>query len=319
MKWGVIGLGKITTTFTKEFSLIENASIHMAGSRSLEKAQYFAQTHSIPNFGTYDDVINNKEIQAIYIGTPHSEHFEWTKKALENGKHVLCEKSITVNESQFLVLRDLARENKLMLMDAMWTYFLPATIKAKQWIADGVIGQVKYMSAEFGYDAPYILENRLYNPKLAGGALLDIGVYNIYATFNFLGDDYNEMICRGELSETGVDQSVSILFDYKTKKSNTFCTIAHKLHNSSFIYGTEGYIELPLFWRTNTAIRYNRANEVVERYDDNRECHGFLFQIEHFMDCINNRLLESPIVTHQRTQIVMKTMDEIRRQVGVVY
>jgi predicted dehydrogenase len=319
MKWGVIGLGKISTTFTREFKFIENATIYIVGSRKMDKAKEFASIHNIPAYGNYDDVVTNNEIDAIYIGTPHSDHYEWVKKALQNGKHVLCEKSITINEKQFLELKALALAKQLMLMDAMWTYFLPATKQAKKWIEEGIIGPIKYTSVEFGYNAPYVLENRLYNPDLAGGALLDIGVYLIYSTFNFLGDEYVEMICRGELAETGVDQSVSIIFDYGDKKSNTFCTIAHKLHNSSFIYGMDGYIELPLFWRATKAIRYNNANEIVEIYDDARQCHGFEYQIKHFMDCVDKKLSESPIVTHQRTQKVMQSMDEIRKRLCVIY
>jgi dihydrodiol dehydrogenase / D-xylose 1-dehydrogenase (NADP) len=319
IKWGVIGLGKITTTFTREFKFLENTSIHIAGSRDSAKAKAFAAEHGIPITGTYDEVVLNSEINAVYIGTPHSDHYEWAKKALLNGKHVLCEKSITLNEAQFVELRDIARSKKLMLMDAMWTYFLPATLKSKEWIAKGYLGEVKYVNSEFGYRAEYNLENRLYNPALAGGGLLDIGVYNIYATFNYLGSDYDAMHCFGELAETGVDQSVSFTFDYRSSKANNYCTIANWLRNSTFIYGPDGYIEIPLFWRSNSAILYDKDNNIVEHFNDERLCHGFKYQIDHFMECVQKNYVESPVVTHALTQKVMQTMDEIRRIIGMRY
>jgi dihydrodiol dehydrogenase / D-xylose 1-dehydrogenase (NADP) len=319
MKWGVIGLGKISNTFAAEFEYLKNTSVHIAGSRDIIKAKEFATKYNIPATGNYDDVVNNNDIQAVYIGTPHSDHYEWAKKALINGKNVLCEKSITLNEAQFVELKDLAISNNLMLMDAMWTYFLPATIKSKEWIQKGCLGEVKYVNSEFGYRAEYNIENRLYNPALAGGGLLDIGVYNVYATFNYLGSEYKEIHCFGELAETGIDQSVSFTFDYGNKKANNYCTIANWLRNSTFIYGPNGYIEIPLFWKTNSAILYDKDNNVVEHFNDERLCHGFKYQIDHFIDCVQKNYTESPVVTHALTQKVMQTMDEIRRRIGVKY
>jgi dihydrodiol dehydrogenase / D-xylose 1-dehydrogenase (NADP) len=319
MNFGVIGLGKISTKFVLEFQHIEGSTIIMAGSRDLEKAKDYCSEHNIEETGTYHEVIHHPNIEAIYIGTPHHLHYEIAKKALTAGKHVLCEKPITTDAKQYKELISIASEKKLMLMDAMWTYFLPAMVKAKAWANEDKIGKIKYINIDFAFPAVQDLEGRLYNPELAGGALLDIGVYLLYTSFLFAGHEFKSMHCTAELSTTKVDESLSILLDYGNIKSNLYCSIKHKAINSAFIYGENGSIEVPLFWRTSSANLVDHEGLIVEKFIDSRLSHGFEFEINHFIDCVEKKKLESPILTHALTLKVMETMDEIRRRVGVRY
>jgi predicted dehydrogenase len=319
MNFGVIGLGKITTTFVKELEHIAGSKVIIAGSRNDDKAKEFCAAYHIDAFGSYDDVIEHAEVDAIYIGTPHNSHFEIAKKALEAGKHVLCEKSITTDAKQYKQLRDLALSKNKMLMDAMWTYFLPATVKAKSWLDQGLIGQVKHVNIDFAFPAAKDFEGRLYNPQLAGGALLEIGVYVIYNTYLYLGHDFKGMHCTAEFSPTGVDESLAICFDYGNAKANLYCSVAHRAVSTAYIYGTLGYITIPLFWKTKSALLYDSQDELIESYDDGRICHGFEYEIKHFIDCVESGLVESPILTHQLTNKVMETMDEVRAKIGLVF
>jgi dihydrodiol dehydrogenase / D-xylose 1-dehydrogenase (NADP) len=319
MNFGVIGLGKISTKFVLEFEHIKGSTIIMAGSRDLAKAKDYCSEHNIKEFGTYHEVIHHPNIEAIYIGTPHHLHYELAKKALNAGKHVLCEKPITTAAHQYKELIKIATEKNLMLMDAMWTYFLPALVKAKEWADEGRIGKVKYINIDFAFPAVQDLEGRLYNPQLAGGALLDIGVYLLYTSFLFAGMDYKSIQCAAELSSTKVDESLSLQVDYGNIKSNLYCSIKHKALNSALIYGENGSIEVPLFWRTSSAILVDHEGIIVEKFIDPRLSHGFEFEIKHFIDCIEKKRLESPILPHALTLKVMETMDEIRSRIGVVY
>lgn len=319
MNFGVIGLGKITTTFVKEFEYITDSKVIIAGSRNLDKAKEFCAAHNIASYGTYDDVIQNADVEAIYIGTPHNSHFEIALKALEAGKHVLCEKSITTDAKQYKILKDIALSKNIMLMDAMWTYFLPATEKAKSWVDQGLIGQVKYINIDFAFPAAKDFEGRLYNPQLAGGALLDIGVYVIYNTFLYLGIDYQSFFTTAEFSPTGVDESLQICFDYGEAKANLYCSVTHRAISTTYIYGTLGYITLPLFWKTKSALRFDSNDTLIESFNDDRICHGFEYEIKHFITCAKSGLSESPVLSHQLTTKVMETMDEVRSKIGLVF
>jgi predicted dehydrogenase len=312
MNFGVIGLGKITTTFTKEFNFIHGSKIIIAGSRDLDKALAFSTLHGIPEAGRYQDVIDHSNVDAIYIGTPHNTHFEIALQALNAGKHVLCEKSITTDAVQYEVLSKLALSKNLILMDGMWTYFLPAVVKAKSWIDDGAIGKIKYVNIDFAFPAPQNFESRLYNADLAGGALLDIGVYVIYNSFLFLGYNYTTLDCSAEFSQSAVDESLTIRLDYGHAKSNLYCSVKHRTLSSAYIYGESGYIVIPLFWKTKSALRYNDQDQLQEEFIDDRASHGFEFEIKHFISCIEKGEKESPLLPHFLTKKVMETMDYIR-------
>jgi dihydrodiol dehydrogenase / D-xylose 1-dehydrogenase (NADP) len=319
IRFSAIGLGTISHTFAKEFEYITGGTIVACGSRDISKAKEFAEQYNIPSFGDYDHAVYHENVDCVYIGTPHNHHFEWAKKALEAGKHVFCEKPITVNAAELRELLEIQAEKKVFLMDAMWTYFLPGTVQAKKWVDEGKIGEVKFVSIDFSYPAKYDLEGRLYNANLAGGALLDIGVYPIYTTFHFLGHNYNAMHCFGEVGPTGVDEATSIMMDYENAKANLYCSIKMRTRNEAAIFGTKGHVRIPLFWMNKGAQLYNIENELVEDYKDTHPCHGFKWETEHVIDCINKGLTESPIVPLERTLAVMDTMDIVRDRIGLKY
>jgi dihydrodiol dehydrogenase / D-xylose 1-dehydrogenase (NADP) len=178
IKWGIIGAGRISEKFASDFQVVKDAKIVAVAARELNSAQTFAQKHNIAKaYGNYEQLAADPEVDVIYIGTTHNFHFEHTMLCFKQNKHVLCEKPVTVNATQFKTLTEEAARRNLFLMEAMWTPFLPPIIKALEWIAQGKIGHVQLIKADLGFVLNSNPEARLYNPALAGGALLDVGIY----------------------------------------------------------------------------------------------------------------------------------------------
>lgn len=178
LTWGIVGAGRIAKQFAQDIQYVSNAKLLAVAARDLKRAQEFADAHAIGTaYGSYAELFNDQTIDAIYIATPHSFHFEQAKAAMLAGKHVLCEKPICVSSDEFSELAAVAKAQGVLLMEAMWTYFLPALRQAKRWVDEGKIGQIKHIKADFGYLAPYEPNSREYDAALAGGSLLDVGIY----------------------------------------------------------------------------------------------------------------------------------------------
>lgn len=319
INWGIISTGKIANAFAHDFHYVPSGHLLAVASRSLDKAQAFAQTHQIPHaYGSYEALINDPNIQAIYIATPHHSHFELTLQCLNKGKAVLCEKPITVNSQQLQDLITTAKANDCFLMEAMWTYFLPPIVQVRKWIQEGRIGQVRAIKAEFGYKGKFDPKGRLFNPDLAGGALLDIGIYPISLATILFNQSVEHIYAVAQIGTTGVDEYNSILLTYPDGGiAELSSSLVNSFHCNAYIYGTEGHIHIPRFWQTKSAHLQN-ANERIH-FEDQREAKGFCFETE----AVNQLLLagkkESDIASHARSLEVMQIMDEVRRQIGLRY
>jgi predicted dehydrogenase len=321
IRWAILGAGKIAHTFAKDFSFVEHAELRAVASRDKLKANVFALEYSIPCTYTYEELYQDDQIDIVYVATTHNFHFEHAKACIHAGKSVLVEKPVTINDLQFQILTQLARDQKVFLMEAMWTYFLPAIRTVKQWIDEGRIGNVNAIQSNFGYLAEKNLERRMYNPVLAGGSLLDLGVYNVAFVTFFMNTYPNTIQASGKLFENKVDEQVSIILSYnegETISTMTSSMVAN-LDNTARIFGSEGYIEIPLFWRMSDVLLYNNGKELVETYQDDRSSNGFCYQIQHATNNLLNESLESDIATHVSTSIVMRVMDEVRNQIGLKY
>jgi len=207
INWGIIGAGNISSYFATALNGMENTKITAVASRNLEKAKEFAEKYSCSKaYGSYEELANDSEIDVVYIGTPHTEHKGNAELCLKSGKSVLCEKPFTLNEKDTRYLAQLAKEHNLFLMEAMWTKFLPVTKQVKNWIAEGKIGKVKNMKISFGFQAEINEANRLFNYELAGGALLDVGVYPINYAVHLIGSLPKKVVSTAVLLPNGIDE-----------------------------------------------------------------------------------------------------------------
>jgi predicted dehydrogenase len=280
IKWGIISTGTIAHSFAEDFKYVKHGELVAVASRNQQSAQEFADKYAIPKaYATYEQLYNDAEIDAIYIATPHTFHLQNSMDALDKGKSVLCEKPITTNQKDFNTLSSFAKKQEGYLMEGMWTYFLPAILKAQEWIAQGRIGEVKQVKADFGYPVLYDPKGRMYNPELAGGSLLDMGVYPLAMAWLFFKKDPNKMTVLRRNAPTGVDNEMTMIFEYADEVANLSSSFRCKLHNHLFIIGTEGYIQIPEFWRAKECLLY-KVEEQIDHFVDPRESLGFNFEAE---------------------------------------
>ncbi len=288
IKWGIISTGNIAHSFTQDFKFVNNGELVAVASRSKEKATQFANQYNIPKaYGDYDNLFEDDEIDAIYVATPHNFHFDNSSNALKAGKAVLCEKPITVNPQECRDLIDLSQTTGNYLMEALWTYFLPAILKAQEWVKEGKIGDIKHIKADFGNPVPFDPESRMYSPDLAGGALLDMGIYPIALAWLFLKKDPDNISVISKKAPTGVDDDVTMLFDYVDVTATLTTSFRCKLPNCAYIIGDKGYIRIPDFWQAKECFLYNNVDKCVEHYVDDRKSIGLNFEI----DTVNSDLL----------------------------
>lgn len=311
INWGIIGTGKIANYFASDFRFVNHGELMAVASRSDASAQAFAENYKIPKaYGSYEELYADPKIDAIYVATPHNFHFENTKNCLEGGKAVLCEKPITVNPRELEKLIEIARANDQYLMEGMWTYFLPALVKAQQWVAQGRIGRVLNVRSDFGYAVPFDAKGRMYNPALAGGSLLDMGIYPIAMAWLFYKQQPKHMTVLSRKATTGVDHDVTMLFEYDDAAAVLASAFRCKLHNHTFVIGEKGYIMIPDFWKADKLYLYEE-DECIDTFTDDRESLGFNFET----DAVNRDLLngnkESEVMPLSYSQAFQETMANV--------
>lgn len=319
IKWGIIGAGVISHAFVNDFKYMKNAELVAIAARDVEKAKSFASKYNIPQALSYDELYSSNDIDAVYIATIHNFHFEQAMKCLQNNKAVLCEKPITVNDREFKELMQLSKTNNLFLMEAMWTYFLPAIHKAKAWVDEGRIGKLKIIQADFAYPMEKNFEGRMYNPWLAGGSLLDLGIYPIALNYYFTNRNPLKITAIADMTDTGVDESVSMSFQYGDVMALSSSSIITRMTNVGRIFGETGYIEIPDFWRAYSCKLYDMDYNLSDSFEDGRESHGFIYEMQHANDLILAGEHESPIMTHARSNAIQETLNEVRHQIGLKY
>ena len=214
MKLGILGAGGIASTMAKTVAEMKGVEAYAVAARDLERARVFAQKYEVKKaYGSYEEMLADDEVELVYIATPHSHHYLHAKMCLEAGKHVLCEKAFTVNAAQAEKILRLAEEKKLLLTEAIWTRYMPSRDMINKLIEDGVIGEVTSLTANLGYELSQV--KRIWNPKLAGGALLDVGIYPLNFASMVLGDDVEETLSSCVKFDSGVDAQNSIILKYK--------------------------------------------------------------------------------------------------------
>ena len=320
IRWGIIGTGRIANTFAAALSGTQGSELYAAASRHLEKADIFAKKYNISKaYGSYRELAENGEIDAVYIATPMASHFEDALMCLRSGRNVLCEKSVTLNAGQLKILLDTAAENDLFFMEAMWTKCRPAYLKVREWIKTGKIGDIRYIKADFSNLCKYDPNDRLFRPDCGGGALLDLAVYPLTLAEDILGMP-DEVISSSHL-RGGIDLSDTILLKWKNGACASIdAGFEIPLRNNAMISGEKGFIIFgDWFFCTSEAVLYDREGNIIEEYKMPNLVNGYEYEIMEVQRCLSEGKKESRLVPHSGTMNVMKIMDECRRQWGLEF
>ncbi len=318
--WGIIGPGNIAHAFAKGIEVIEDGRILATASRQKERAEAFNSMYGIERaYGSYQELVADPDLDAIYIATPHRYHFEQAKLALEAGKPVLCEKPLTVNAVQAKELMELAASKGLFLMEALWTRYLPIYAVVRDWLERGAIGEVQHVSSTMGFACPRDTDGRMFNHELAGGALLDLGVYNISTSQWVFRSQPESFKAEVFLGETAVDESTTAALNYGKGRSAQFTSsLLGSLRGDFQITGTKGHILIhPPFWCSTAAtIEVEGQEETVKRP---LRASGFEYEIEAAMKAIREGALEEPTMSHADILGNLQVMDAIRASAGFRY
>ena len=319
IKWGIFGTGNIANAFASDFKAVNSGELAGVASRNRVRAKEFAAEYNIPNsYEGYKNLVKNKEIDIVYIATPHAFHYENIKMCLENNISVFCEKPLTVNYQQAQEAAELAAEKDLLLLEAMWTYYLPAIKKVKEWIANDRIGEVKMIEADFGFRNEIDPDSRLFNLDLAGGALLDVGIYPIALANLIENSAVKNVLAEGRLGSTGVDEDNAALLKFESGTlAQLSSSLRTELEDEAVIYGTKGQINIPDFWRAEKAVL--EADECEEVFEDKRDTTGYNYEAE----AVSKLLLEGQEKRAEKMLELslanMRILDEIRKQLDLEY
>ena len=320
IRWGILGTGLIATEFAKAMQHVCDAELVSVGSRTQSSASTFASAHGLTRaHGSYEALAADPLVDVVYIATPHTLHCENTLLCLRAGKHVLCEKPFALNTAQLTEMVNEAQRRQLFLMEAMWMRFIPLLRDLQHRLAENEIGEIRMLQADFGFRAPFDPSSRLFNLDLAGGALLDIGIYPLAFAMLLLGEP-TEVASLAHEAATGVDEQSAYLLRHAQGQISVLASaLRTQTSMSARVYGTHGLIHLPKqFWRAKEMIvqpRNKAPQHVHLPYDGN----GYQFEAQEVVNCLLAGKTESKIMPVADSLSLMRTMDQIRRQWGLTY
>lgn len=317
--FGILGAGDIAHTIAFTISQMKDVNMYAIASRSMEKAMQYKEKYGMEKaYDSYEELAKDSEIDVIYIATPHSFHYEQAKMCLEHGKHVLCEKAFTANEAQAKELICLSEEKGLFLGEAMWTRFMPMTKKLVQLLEEKIIGDVTFMTANLNF--PMLQKERLVNPKLAGGALLDVGIYPLTIASIVMGDDIEDIQAVGILTDKGVDKIGQYTIQYKNGRiadlNAGMCSFSD---GNAVIYGTKGYILVEGVNCLRSIKVFDSNWNMIKSIEQEEQISGYEYEVEACVEAIKNGKTECLEMPHSQTLYMMKLMDKIRQKMGVIY
>lgn len=323
IRWGILGCGKIARKFAADLKLVEDAELIAVAAREQSTAEVFAKNFPAKHVhGSYEALVSNQEVDVIYVATPHGLHHEHVMLCLKHRKAVLCEKAFAINSREASEMISFAKEQGTFIMEAFWTRFLPPYLSMKELLAQGKVGDIKYLNAEFGFIPTPPFPSRLYQPSLGGGALLDIGVYPVFLALDILGrPDHVDALMTP--SSTGVDEQCAIRFQYKSGTiAQLFCSFTTNLATGADIAGDQGRIRLThRFHGPTTSLEYYPG--VVDTREvipfEKAAGNGYEYEARHVNECLRQGLTESPVLKFQDTLLLMETLDRIRAKAGIKY
>ena len=317
--WGILGPGGIARAFAKDLTLLEGHTIGAVGSRSLNNARSFAHDFGGTAYGSYEELVSDSRIDAIYVATPHPAHYDNVIMALNAGKPVLCEKPFAVNAKQAQAMVDAAAKNKVALMEAMWARFLPHYAKVREIVASGVLGPILSIHADHGQRLADQGIARLVEPQLAGGALLDLGIYPISFAHMILGNP-TSITSSAVMTDKGVDAQTSMLFNYDNGAQAVLTTtMIEQTPCRAVVAGLDGWLEIDRTFYNPASMRVVLNDGTVTEYPSTYTGHGLRERAESFKKIVQSGEVESKILTWKDTVDIMKSMDTVRSQIGLKY
>ncbi|RIJ50593.1 gfo/Idh/MocA family oxidoreductase [Maribellus luteus] len=319
--WAVLGCGKIARKFVSDLKLLPNARLYAAAARDLSRAQEFAGELGFEvAYGSYEALVSDPKVDVVYIATPHSHHREHALLCLSHQKAVLCEKALAMNSNEVNEMMACARENNTFLMEAFWTMFQPSYQKAMEILRSGELGKLKIVRSDFAFNAPYLEDKRLYNVKLGGGSLLDIGIYPVFAALTSLG--LPETIKTfADFSPTGSEESISVICKYADgAMANLTSSFSSYSPTQTEYFCEKGHMVLTPRWFTPTHITvWKEGGEVTTYPNEHKQGFGYQYEAEHVMKCLDQNRIESPVMSWQMSRDLMKFLDRIRIDAGIFF
>ena len=323
IRWGIMGCGRIARKFAADLRLVQDARLMAVAARQQETAEQFAREFPAPHVhGSYESLVANPEVDVIYIATPHALHHEQTLLCLDHKKAVLCEKAFALNLRQAQEMVERSRKNKVFLMEALWSKFLPQYQKVQELIAQGELGEIMNLQANFGFLPQAPVPPRLFDPALGGGSLLDIGIYNVFLAVSILG---RPDTIEASMTPTaqGVDLQCAALLKYKNgAMAQLFSSLSSNLSTEADIGGTKSRVRLTSrFYAPSANIEiYSGREDSRQPIPVTRESGaGYQYEARHVGECLRKSWIESPVMSHQDSLLLMETMDRIRSEAGIVY
>ncbi len=318
-KMAILGAGNIAEQMARTMQGMRNVQCYAVASRDIKKAEHFAKKFGFKKaYGSYEELVQDEKVDLIYVATPHSHHYACAMMCLLHNKPVLCEKAFTVNAAQAQELLRVSRERKVLIAEAIWTRYMPMVTMIRGILQSGLIGTPSMLTANLGYQIEHV--RRLTDPALAGGALLDVGVYTINFASMMFGDDIEKIDASCIYTDTGVDASNSVTIHYKGGRMAVLCSTMRGVSDrKGIIYGSKGYVVVENINNFEMVTAYDSNNKKLVQLKRPKQITGFEYQVQACIDALDRGQIECPQMPHSEIVRMMQIMDECRRQWGITY
>lgn len=319
MKIGILGAGRIASIMAQTISQMNEVNCYAVAARDKERAENFAATYGFEKaYGSYEELVQDKEVEIIYIATPHSHHYEHAKLCIEHGKAVLCEKAFTRNAKEAKEILSFAKEKGILITEAIWTRYMPSRKMINDLLESGIIGKPMTLTANLGYVIAH--KERIIKPELAGGALLDIGLYPLNFAMMVFGNDFDKITSTAILSDKGVDLQNSITLSYKTGEMVVLNSTTLALSDrQGIISGDKGYMVIENINNCERIRVFNTERQEIKCVEVPQQITGYEYEVRAVMRAIKEGKLECEEMPHEETIRVMEIMDALRKEWGVIY
>jgi predicted dehydrogenase len=318
IRWGIIGLGNIANKFATDLATVENTELIAVASRNMQNANEFAEkNHAKKAYSSYLELAKDPNVDAVYIATPHSFHKEHTILCLQHKKAVLCEKPFAMNLQEVTEMIQVAKENNTLLMEALWTFFLPHFTYLLELVKSEKFGKIQSLEADFGFHRPYNTDSRLFKKEVGGGSLLDIGVYPIFAAIATLGKP-DTIVAKATFFENGADSSCDMVFQYKQAKATLKSTLLEETLSIAVFKFDKAIVKLNRHFHQSSSITILQEGREETIHFDFKTI-GYNFEIAHFNQLVRAHKKESNLMTFDFSRSLIKTLDNVREIIGLNY
>ena len=318
IRFGIIGAGRIAQKFATGLGFVEDAQLVAIASRSLENADLFADMFNIEKrYGSYEELAKDADIDVVYISTPNALHKEHTILCLENKKAVICEKPFGASKAEVEEMIQVAKNNGVFLMEAMWTRFFPVVKAVTEWVDQGVIGNVKMIKGDFGFKSTSGYGDIRFNKALAGGSLMDVGIYPVSFASMIYNAQPTDIKAIAHIGQTGVDEQTAMVLSYEKRQMALLsCAISTETPRNMYIIGEKGNIHIPNVWYAQTAVLKRDGHEDQE-INLPMEGNGYNYEVQEVVTCMQNGQLESETMPLWETLEIIDTLDKIKEQIAI--